>query len=212
MGADPDDGDQKERLVATALKLGSWIVLVGLFTVAIGAPYEHPVSSRSIREAYFLGQGADEKLGRFLAEYVKHPPAPKRGPHVTEIEIRTPYHQVVRRAQLASVGYSAQQAEQDYHRKPDVIVVQVLISLTPTYQPRSPDFWRDFSIRFFQEKGVSPKKVSGKAGFDEGGGLAGAAVEFEFDPADVVSAPFRVEVLTPDSQRVEAEFDLGTLR
>jgi len=183
---------------------------VGLLTAPIAAAYEHPLSSHSIREAYFLGRGDDQKRAAFLAQYVKRLPVPKSGPHLAEIQIRTPYQQVVLRAYQVSVGYSAQQAEQDYRAKPDVILVRVHISLTPTYQPWSPGFWRDFSMRFFQEKEVSPKKVSGRPVFDEG--LIGATVELEFDAADVASAPLRVEVLTPDGQRVDAEFDLGRLR
>jgi hypothetical protein len=201
---------------------------MGLVTAAAAAAYEHPLGSHSVREAYFLGRRNDDKLAAFLAQYVKRLPVPKSGPHVAEIEIRTPYKQVVLRASQAPDGYSAQQAEQDYRAQSEVIIVRVHISLTPTYpgylvknsegaqaiQARPLDFWRDFSVRFIQEKEITPKRISGRPLFSARGssGLMGADVELEFDVAQVTSAPVRVEVLTPDGHRADAEFDLGELR
>ncbi len=193
--------------------------------------YERPLDSRSIREAYFLGQRNDEKTARFLAEYVKRLPVPKSGPHVAEIQLLTPYAQVVNRARQTTVGYSAQQAQKDYEAQPDLILVRVRINLTPTYpayisrgkgqvQERSVDFWRDFEIRLTQGERITPKNVSGRALYDSGlagprplmGALQGAEVLLEFDAAEIRSVPARIEVLTPEGKTVEAEFDLGELR
>lgn len=161
---------------------------------------------------------------------MKRLPLPKRGPHIAEIELRTPYEQVVLRARNAPDGYSSQQAAQDYRAQAGRILVRVLIYLTPTYPAHTPivlpfervelrpeDFWRDFEIRLSQESEIAATRVSGKPIYSVpavGGlpGLVGAEVEVEFDAANVTSAPVRVEVLTPDRKKFTAEFDLEKLR
>ncbi len=208
--------------MATRLRVGSSIFLIALLAPQFSAAYEHPLSSHSIWEAYFLGCRSDDGLARFLAPYVKRLPLPKSGAHVAAVEIRTPYEQVVLRRLQRSVDYSPQQAEQDYRAQPDVVVVRVRINLTPTYpgylgdtsqgrpsvQLRSVDFWRDFSIRLVQTKAVTPKKIAGTPLYSPRSGLTGA----EVDAAEVISAPARIEVLTPDGHSVDAEFDLEKLR
>jgi hypothetical protein len=134
---------------------------------------------------------------------------------VALIEIRTPYEQIALRAHQISVGYSAQQAERDYRAHSDVVMIRVRIRLTPTYfQVRSLDFWRDFSVHCNQERELTPKKIVGSPLRGGRGplGLIGADVELEFDGAQVTSDVVRVEVFTPDGQKVDAEFDLGKLR
>ena len=198
--------------MATRLGVRSSILFIGLLAPRFSAAYEHPLSSRSIWEAYLLGSRYDEGPA-FLAGYAQQLPLPNIGAHVATVEIRTPYEQVVLRALQRSVDYSPQQAEQDYRAQPDVIVVRVRINLTPTYSgySRPLDFWRDFSIRLVQTKPVTPKKIAGTPLFSRSG-LTGAEVELEFDTAQVTSAPARIEVLMPDGQRIDTEFDLEKLR
>jgi hypothetical protein len=64
--------------------------LIGVLLAEPLAAYEQPLRDYSIREAYFLGRRKDEKAAQFLAQYVKKLPVPKEGPHVAEIELRTP--------------------------------------------------------------------------------------------------------------------------
>ncbi len=213
--------------MSTTRSLTSGAVVLSLLFVPAANAYEHPLDSTSIREAYFLGQRSDEKTAKFLAQYVKRLPLPKRGPHVAEIEFRTPYAQVVLRSRQHSVGYSAQQAEESYAAHPDRIVVRVQIHLTPTYGALLPtppgsggvrfrpsDFWRDFSFQVVQGKAIEPKTISGTPIYDAGfhGSLTGAEVLLEFSAAQLRSAPVRVEVISPDGQHAEAEFDLRDLR
>lgn len=213
--------------MTTGRRIRVGALAVSLLAAQVAAAYERPLSPQSIREAYFLGSRKDEKTAEFLSKYVQRLPLPKSGPHVAEIEVRTPYHQVVTRARNAPPGYSSQQAEQGYRAHPNLIFVRVRINLTPTYpahltqtvggvrgtQPRTPEFWRDFSIRLIQEEPIAPKNVSGKPIYwGNGGRLIGSEVELAFDAEHVASGPARVEVLTPDGQRVAAEFDLQKLR
>lgn len=207
------------------------VLLVGLAVALAASAYENPLRDYSLREAYFLGRRKDEKTAQFLAQYVKRLPVPKQGPHVAEIELRTPYEQVVLRARNAPDGYSSQQATQEYRKQGDRVVLRVLIYLTPTYPAHTPigpvqsepvlvrpeDFWRDFDIRLFQENEVSPRDVRGRPiyTYPEFGlpGLVGAEVELEFEADDLApSEPARVEILTPDGQRISALFDLEKLR
>ncbi len=210
---------------------GKMSVALAIVLVAaqVAPAYEHPLETHSIRDAYFLGNRKDEKAAKFLGQYVKRLPVPKKGPHVAEIELLTPYAQVVLRAFRAPGSYSAQQAEQDYAAQPDVIRVRVRINLTPTYpgyiagqgvRERPPEFWRDFTVNLTQGKTtIAPKKASGQPIYESAfrappplaGALQGAEVRLEFDTAQIASEPVRIEVLTPDGQSVEAEFDLKDL-
>ena len=199
---------------------------IGLLAALAALPYERPLTSHSVWQAHFLGRRHDDKTFAFLARYVKQFPVPKSGPQVAEVELRTPYAQVVQRSRQYPDGSSAQQAEQDYRAEPDLILVRVQINLTPSYSAQVPDtsrgkggvrmrpndFWRDFSIRFVQRHEIAPGKVSGRPLYRRGSSLVGAEAVLEFDAAQVASAPARIEVITPDGSSVEAEFDLDRLK
>jgi hypothetical protein len=192
--------------------------------------YEPHLSSNAVREAYFLGQGDAGRLKEFLDPYVKQLPPPKTGLRVAEIEIQTPFKEVVLHARQRSVGYSAQQAEADYRSHKDVILVRVRLYLTPTYPEVTegttpsgakgvklvpPDFWRDVIIHVSQQKALVEKRISGTPLYSGGKGvsvLTGAKVEMEYDAAEVASAPLVVEVAPPNGQKITAEFDLAKLR
>ncbi len=58
---------------------------------------------------------------------------PEQGPYISEITLYTPYAQVVLNSWRSTLGYSAQQAEQDYHSHADMIRVRVRIEFTPTH-------------------------------------------------------------------------------
>ena len=213
----------------TRLGVRSAILLIALVAPQFSSAYEHPLSSRSIWQAYFLGLKniKDPELAAFLASYLKRLPLPQSGAHVASIEIKTPYEQVVLRTLQRSVDYSPQQAERDYRAQSDVFLVRVRINLTPTYSSRvatSPvnhavqlrpmDFWRDFSFRLIQEeKRMAPNKISGRPLFTQrNGSLSGAEVELEFDTAKVTSAPVHIDVRMPEGNTVTAEFDLEKLK
>src|SRR5580704_10390536 len=88
-------------------------LLVAALVAAQAGAYDRNLDSSAIRDAYFLGSDKGQSV-RFLADYSRTLPAPKSGPHIAEIEVRTPFAQVVASSREHSVGYSAQQAEQDY--------------------------------------------------------------------------------------------------
>jgi hypothetical protein len=198
--------------------------------------YEVPLDSRSVREAYFLGQRHDERTSTFLGTYVKHLPFPQKGPYISTITLLTPYAQVVDLSRQRTLGYSAQQAEQDYHGRGDSIRVCVRIEFTATYGAvearksadnagaeqnftlRPEDFWKDFRFGLSQEDAwIESREIRGEPTYEPGrpngsSYMNGAQVWLEFDANKIASTDTTVEVFTPDGQHVIAKFDLAKLR
>ncbi len=203
------------------------VLILGLLPSAPLAAYQQPLSSTDIRNAYFLGSRNDEVTADFLSQYERLLPVPKSGPSISKIEVRTPYAQVVERTIRALPGYSAQKAREDFLARPSIFIVRVSIALTPSYPDmlssksggarlRSEDFWRDFTVRLVQGEEIVAQKVRGWPTYSSAGEdsthLSGAEIELEYEIAKIASSPIQVEVLTPDGQQVEADFDLSKLR
>jgi len=222
------------------VRLRSAAVLLALLLLSSQPVHAYEVSldSHTVRDAYFLGQRNDEKTALLLAQYEHVLPLPEKGPHVAEIELRTPYAQVVAGSRGRTDSYSAQQAAEDYRKRGDTIRVRVLLLLTRTYplvidpkleitvqeKPgatmRSLDFWKDFGYELRQNNAtVKPLSIDGEATFshhnqidDYSVQMTGAQVWLEYAAEDVASAPCEFEVATPDGQRVIVKFDLEKLR
>jgi len=211
---------------------------LAFFTFVSAEAYETALSPEVVREAYFLGQRRDEKTTAFLLQYVQRFPPPKTGPHVSQIELLTPYAFLVQTSRNRSMEYSAQQAEQDYHKLENTIRVHISIRFTPTYgfQVTGPsrgettgnpgikvhgeDFWRDFTFQFTQEqsgdgKPLAPFDMWGEPYYSKtrfGSALGGADVWLLLDAANVTSDPIKIDVATPDGQHIPVVFDLSKLR
>lgn len=160
--------------------------LVRLFTALLAAflalpvpslPFESSLSDESVREAYFLGQRNDTTTAAFFRPYLKTLPPPPSGPYVSEVEIYTPYVQVLERSSRNSVGYSAQQARLDYRRHRNILFIRVRIDFTSTYgalelfrsgrldkkpdgRSTSPNFDRDFRVGLSQnDEWIKPLSI-----------------------------------------------------
>jgi len=210
-------------------KLPVLLLAIALAGLQPALAFEYPLSSDTIREAYFLGKSSAEKRAAFLAKYRRDLPAPATGPDISVVEIQTPFSVVVTRASSAISNYFAPDAEEEFLGKPGVFRVHVEIDLTASYgwqivgkdggiRSRPDDFWRDFKIQLTQKgEEIPSQRVDGQpiydSGEDEGTWLAGATVEIEYDPAKIDSAtPATVDVFTPDGQDVQTTFDLAELR
>ena len=203
--------------------------------------YEVPLASRSVRDAYFLGQRNNEDTDAFIETYTRRFAVPPQGPYISEIRLLTPYAQVVDVSRHKTLGYSAQQAEAEYKTRGDSLLVRVRIDFTPTYndvmrvkptkddgsQPniaqRPEDFWKDFRFLLTQnDEPVQYRNISGEPQFSlatalsDGtfiaGVLVGAYVNVDYDARSVPSQKTQVEIFAPDGQHVVASFDLATLR
>jgi hypothetical protein len=208
------------------------LLAAALFMTAPAFSFDLPLSSESVREAYFLGQRNDSKMIQALAPYNKRLALPERGPYISEIKLFTPYAQIIDISRQQSGHYNAQQAQQDYRHRGDTLLVFVRIEFTATYyypqavasanrvakeqgislQPQ--DFWKDFRLGFSQDgRWIEPLSERAEVLYNRGeGGLGGAVVWLEFDARDVASTEASVEVLTPDGQPVAVRFDLARLR
>jgi hypothetical protein len=177
--------------------------------------YDHPLSDETVRDAYFVGQDV-KTVNAFLAPYTQHLPVPQTGPYVAEIELSTPYAQVVEVSAQHSVGYSDLQAAEDYRMRGDSIAVRVKVLFTPSYAGRAPDFWRGISVGLIQKNHMAATKVDGHPIYsgDIYGGmdLIGADVLVQFSVTGVRSDSVQVEVIPLEGAPVHATFDLGKLR
>ena len=109
------------------------VLTAALLLVPFCFGFQSPLSDEAIRDAYFLGQRNDESTANLFASYLKTLPPPKSGPYISEVELYTPYSQLVEWSRLHSVGYSAQQATRDYRATSDSIFVRIRIDFTSTY-------------------------------------------------------------------------------
>jgi len=179
------------------------------------------LTASDVRQAYFLGQRrADQRLAEFLADYVQRLPAPASGPHVAVIQLSTPYHQVVKRSWRTPVGYSSQQAQQDYQANPDLVLVNITVNLLPgdVAALRDLGFWRDFHVRLIQNgRTIFPHRSSGEliySGADGYGSnhVVGFELRAEFSTHQLVRTPARAEVINHEQKTVTAQFDLARLK
>lgn len=154
------------------------VLLAALLASPASFGFQSRLSDEALREAYFLGQRNDQSTLSFFDPYVRLLPKPDKGPFIAEVEVYTPYVQVVETSRRRSVGYSAQQATKDYRKHNDRIFIRVRINFTPTYgalelyrsekadredsedwAPRA-DFSRDFRVGLSQkDEWVEPLRI-----------------------------------------------------
>jgi hypothetical protein len=151
----------------------SCLLATALLLPAPSSALDTPLSPEAVREAYFLGQHNDQSTLSFFNPYFRVLPKPDKGTYIAEVEVYTPYVQIIEASRRRSMGYSAQQAEQDYRRHHDKLYVRVRIDFTDTYgalelyrsakadrehsgtdQPL-PDFYRDFRVGLSQRSAAS---------------------------------------------------------
>jgi hypothetical protein len=204
----------RSRRLLAILQVGAaaW----GLAAPQPGLAYDHPLGGDAVRDAYFLGQD----LGRastFLKPYTQLLPVPSTGPDVAQVELSTPYAQVVEVSMQHTVGYSAQQAAEDHKKRGDSILVRVEVLFTPTYTGDD-DYWRGVSVGLIQGKqhmgaaSVDGQPIYQSGAPGNGSWVIGANVFVTFPVAGVKSDTVQVEVVPPGGPAVHATFDLSDLR
>jgi hypothetical protein len=148
------------------------VLAVSFLLIPPASAFDSPLSPEAVRDAYFLGQRNNESTLSFFSQYVKTLPAPDKGPYISEVEIYTPYSQIIEHSRRLSGSYSAQQAELDYRHGHDKLYVRVRINFTDTYglelyrsakgdkqlsgrDEPLPDFYRDFRVGLSQRSAQS---------------------------------------------------------
>ena len=196
--------------------------------------FDTPLSDTAVREAYFLGRRHDDSLGKLLDKYVLHLQPPKTGPYIESVSFFTPYILTALNSSQQVSIYSAQQAQLDHLKTPEVVRVTIQIFLTESYSAysaivegsdshlpkgvfvRPPDFWRDFRLRVFQEdEMVIPTSADGHPLFqcsDGGCTLVGATLTFEYPAAAFTDTSASIQIDPPEGDPVVVDFDLTSFR
>jgi hypothetical protein len=202
--------------------------------------YEAPLTPASLHEAFILGQRNDQVTAAFLNPYLNQITASSEEPHIAEIQILTPFAQVVDLSRRFTSGYTEEQGLREYHERGDTVVVRILLMLpavypkpdaapneTPAPAQQSPppgaalrpeNFWQNFRFATKQRGKTIPtrfirnKPIYSTPTKNTPSVLDGATVWLEYDAKDVASEETVVEVTTPDSKTISATFDLKKLR
>jgi hypothetical protein len=201
--------------------------------------YDASLNPAQVHEAWVLGQRNDQATSEFLSPYAREArDSGPNNPHNAEIEVLTPFAQLVDSSrQHANGGYSEQQALQDYHQRGDTVLVRIRIMLPSAYPkqgsgPASPppptqeqkkalrpeNLLQNFQFNLKQQgKTLGPRSVRNKpiysaASKDTPSVLDGATVWLEYDAKNIASEPTTVEIVTPDNKTISANFELQKLR
>ena len=199
--------------------------------------YEAPLGSASIQEAWTLGQRDDQVTANLVSQYVKQiTEGAQTAPRIAEIEVLTPFLQVVDQSRQNLSGYTELQAVEDYHKRGDTVVIRVLLMLPAAYpRPkdshspvtpsqgettdlRSENFWQTFRFNVKQHgrplvpRSIQSKPVYSAATKDTPSVLDGATVWLLYDAKDVVSDEIVVEIITPGGKTIATTFLLNALR
>ena len=204
----------------------SMAVIAALFLAsqtAAAQAYYYPLHSEAIRDAYFLGERNNFQTTDCLLQYIHRFTGPQAGRYyVSQVDISTPYQQIVLRGQRDTPGDSALQAETDLQEHPLKLIARVQVEWNTAYSDRTsrqlvpPDLSHDVSIHVSQEREITPLKTTHQGMYRSSGKngsvFIGWLFELQFDPAKITSAPLRVSVKTPDGQVQEAEFDMAKIQ
>lgn len=221
-------------MTPTRLRLNA-IALASLLILAPSSrAFDSPLSDTAVREAYFLGQRRDDSLGKLLDKYVLYLQPPKTGPYIQSVSFLTPYVLTALNSSQQVSIYSAQQAQLDHLKSPEVVRITVQIFLTESYAAysavamgsdshsskgvfvRPSDFWRDFRLRVFQkDEMVIPTAARGEPSYrceDSGCILSGATLTFEYPAASFTDTSATIQIDPPEGDPVVVDFDLTAFR
>lgn len=202
--------------------------------------YDKQLDAHAIHEAYILGQRNDKSTGDFLANYLSQITEPQNDVHVAEIELLTPYAQIVDESRRkTSDGYTEGQAMEYYQAHGNTVKVNVTLLLPSAYPKtaeskdapspppatgpeknamRPENFWQNFQFRLKQNgktvpsRGISNQPIHSTATNTAPAVLTGENVWLEYDVKDVASEPADIEAVTPQGKVIKATFDLKKLR
>jgi len=199
----------------------SLAVIAALFLAlqtAAAQTYHYPLHSEAIRDAYFLGERNNFQTTDCLLRYTHRFAARQTGGYfVSQIDISTPYQQIVLRGQRNMPGDSPEQTETDLTEHPPNLIVRVRVEMN-VYNPNNkfgatfgPGLSRNVSVEVTQRNSLTPVTVTHEGLYNHHA-LVGWLFELQFDPAQVTSAPLRISVKTPDGHAEEAEFDMAKIQ
>src|ERR1700722_10866894 len=106
------------------LVTGPVVALALAMAVPAAQAYEPTLSDTAVHDAYVLGERNDQTTAEFLDPYAKQTTGAVDGgtAHLSEIEVLTPFAQVVDESRQKLSGFSEQQAQAAYHKRGDTVV------------------------------------------------------------------------------------------
>jgi len=216
---------------------GFWVVFALLFSSPVLQAYELPLSPAALHDAWTLGQRNDQATAEFLAPYSKEMTGgTQERPHIAQIDVLTPFAQVLDQSRQNPSHFSEQEATQAYRQRGDTVIVRIRIMLPASYPqsergPQSPpasqgesavlrpeNFWQSFKFAIKQHgkvldaRSVHNKPVYSSATKTSASMLDGQTVWLEYDAKAVASDEIAVEVTTPEGKTITTNFDLRKLR
>jgi hypothetical protein len=133
------------------------VATVTLCCLPASRAYQNALDGKALQEAYVLGQRNDQSTGDFLAPYLKEMTEGRSDLRVAEIEVLTPFAQVVDDSRKNTSGYTEEQANKKYQERGNTVMVSVTLMLPAAYpQPANAN-------------GTAPAAASAKPGGDAGG-------------------------------------------
>src|ERR1700688_752663 len=101
--------------------------------------YDKQLDVHAIHEAYILGQRNDKSTGDFLAPYLTEITEPQNDVHIAQIELLTPFAQIVDVCRQKSAdGFTEEQAIEYYKTHGNTVKVNVAMMLPSAY-PKTAD-------------------------------------------------------------------------
>jgi hypothetical protein len=211
------DHQQLLRLQPCSSSIAIYVLLA---TTALAFPafaYDYPLSSETIRDAYFLGKGSGSAGADFLAEYAHTLPNLKIGAYTSVVRLETPYAQLAEHAR-ETLNYDSQDAVKDFLDKPAVFRVFLDVCFRYPDSSVGTSEARKIRIKMSQDnKEIVQKSVerSQYYPFQDSGAFIpsiGEHVQMDFDSGKIESSPFTIEIDTPNGRHAETIFDLSTLK
>jgi|SRR5579871_3298624 len=195
--------------------------------------YQTRLDIKAIEEAYALGQRNDGVTADFVAPYISQSTQEGQdGLHRAEIELLTPFLQILDRARDNSKGYSLDQAKSEYQNRGDTILIRISLILPANYP--APDgsgvaacdntallpqnFWNNFAFivkqngKPIEARSAKNEPIYSAPSSDRPSRLDGANVLLDFDAKNIAREPLTVDVITPRCKTITATFDLAKLR
>jgi hypothetical protein len=186
-------------------------MFVGLAVALPAAAYDYPLTSTSIRDAYFLGKRHGGLGTEFLADYRRTIPSLRVEEFVSFARIETPFVQVAVQSSQ-KLNYSAQDAVQEFLGK----ALSFRIHLEICYMSDAPP--EAVKIKLVQNrKEIAPLEVKRAAFYaptDPYTRVAsiGETFDMEVDPSKLDGSALAIYIETPDGRNAIVEFDLQSLR
>jgi len=190
------------------------ILTLAMLTAAPIRAYDYPLSSRDIRDAYFLGSGDPVKRLEYFEKYKRRYPVAKNGEYVASIFFETPFVQIAERVSQSFSNYFAPDAIKDYLGKPEVCRVRAEIYFGI---PSSPAIrrWKEFTIQLKQHDKEIPLKTKWVDEMFSGDEAtqAGMYLNAEFDAEQIdTDAPVTIVVVDPAGSNLVERIRLAPLR